>query len=235
MPEERKIENRSPLGETVVTHPAFGCVTVTNWQSGGSQRLFGSDLLHASGIRLLITRAKMYRGLSQYRHFAGEILLELDLSMAQWARLVASTGLGGGVPVTLRSARVGTLDEMPGIAAPAKSRKELHGEEMAEALRERLGAILQLSRELGEAIDESKGKAKLRELQREIHRNAEQLPGSVEFVYKQFAEATEAATEDAKVEVESHLELTHRRIASALTSAPHHPPRELKADAESKS
>jgi hypothetical protein len=196
-------------------HPAFGQVTVTQWHGGGDgYRLFGSDLRHNSGIRMRFHAAHLVRSnLSSERSSTDEMLLEVELSLSQWSRLVSSIGNGSGIPVTIGHHRGGPLVPCPQIAAPEASKKELHGEEMAAALRERLEAISGHIGRLGTMIDDGKiTKTELRTIQRELARHAEQLPGSVQFVYDSFAEATEKVADDAKIEVEAHIDGVARRL-----------------------
>ena len=194
-----------------LTHPAFGCCQVTQWHGTG-HRLFSSDLEHHTGITLKFHRATMYRGLSFDRHYAEEVLFECILSQAQWASLVSSQGLGMGVPVTITEARSGPLDDIPSIAAPEASRKELHGEEMAAALKERLDAISKCVADLGTHLAIGGTKRDLREMHKELARHVEQLPGSVQFVYDQFTEATEKVVADAKIEFEASVATTAQRL-----------------------
>lgn len=206
MPDVKPNDGRH-VGDTVATHPAFGLVTVHQWHGGGQSRLFGSDLGHHVGITLKFSAAEQHRGLSNDWNFARETLLEVEMSEAQWARFVASSGNGGGVPVTIRERRDGPMMDVPGIAAPEASKRELHGEEMARGLRERLAALKAITDRLGEMLNApaAMSKKELRGLHSELARHVQQAPGSVQFVYDQFARATEQVAEDAKVEVEAHV------------------------------
>jgi hypothetical protein len=211
------------IGQTRYDHPAFGCVTVSKWHSNVPIRLFGSDLGHKVGISLTFHTAYNLRGLSDDRHMADKIILRVNLSEAQWARLVASQGIGNGVPVTMEMRRFGQLVRVPDIAAPQASKREIHGEEMAEALREQLDALRALADKLGKMLDGGAvSKTALREVHREIARHVEQAPGSVKFIYDQFASATEQVAEDAKVEVEAHVTSLATRLGmeQLLEAAP---------------
>lgn len=195
-------------------HPAFGMVTVTQWHSGGDgARLFGSDLTHHTGITLHFNAAHAVRGLSSDRHSHDETLLEVNMSMSQWARLVSSIGNGNGVPVTVTMRRDGKLRPCPQIAAPEASKKEIHGEEMATALRKRLEAMSKRVAQLGDMIASGKvTKPDLRAIHEELARHCEQLPGTVQFIHERFAEATEHVADDAKTEVEAFVDGVVRRL-----------------------
>jgi hypothetical protein len=199
------------------THQAFGLVTVTQWHGGGpaaSTRLFGSDLGHNSGIRLHFEEAELIRdNLSGDRASGGKTLLEVDMSLAQWSRFVSSIGDGAGIPVTLGKKRAGDLVPCPQIAAPEASKKEVHGQEMHAELRKRLEAMQQQVDRLGSMIADGKiTKTTLKEAHSELRRHCEQLPGSVQFVYDQFARATEHVVNDAKTEFEVHVDAVASRL-----------------------
>lgn len=188
-------------------HPAFGVCEVVQWHCSGETRLFGSDLGHHTGIRLTFKAAESIRSsLSSDRHHGGETLLQVDLSLSQWSRFVSSIG-NGSVPVTIGVRRGGPLVPCPQIAAPEASKKELHGKEMAAALCKRLDAMERGVARLGALLEsKSVSKVDLRGIHEELARHVSQLPGSVDFVFGQFAEATEQVADDAKTEVEAYVD-----------------------------
>lgn len=204
---ERIEKPDSVTHDTEFRHPAFGQVTVHHWNSSGRHRMYGSDLGHSSGLTITVTGSVMYRGLSYDRHHSQDIILEFDLTEAQWARFVASTGNGGGVPVTLRHKRTGPLEELPSIAAPEASKREVHGKEMASALKETLATAQAVADEIGQMLSSpgSVSKTRLKELHHDLELAVSHLPGSVRFIYDQFAKATEKVAEDAKLEIEAHV------------------------------
>lgn len=201
--------------EEVSTHPAFGNIVLTRTMVGGKGagvRLFGSDLGHSTMVRMDIRHAEQHRQLSEDRVFARENVVTLEMSEAQWARFVASSGMGSGTPCTFRQLGPETI---PGIAAPPATKRERHGEEMADSLRRHLDALRQHVAELGSIATAGKGPmsiTQLRDLHKEIARHVDYLPGSVQFVYDQFARATEEVAEDAKTEVEAFIDNTARRL-----------------------
>ena len=187
------------------THPAFGLCVVSHWHANPGVRLFGSDLVHGSGITLKFQSAIKDRGLSNDWHHGREYLLQVDMSHSQWSRLVSASGQGDGVPVTVNAMRTGPLVINPGIAEPEATRREQHGEEMAANLRAKLEAMHAQVDLLGAMLDGSISKRELRELHKNMLHHVSGLPGTVRFIFDQFAEATEKVAEDAKAEVEAHV------------------------------
>ena len=181
---------------------------MSQWHMGGEgQRLFGSDLLHNTGMTLKVCRAHQVRGLSGDRHHTEQHLIEVNLSLAQWARLVSAVGNSSGIPVTLSYYNEGTFVDVPHIAAPALSKREAHGEVIATELRKKLEEMKVLVQRLGAALDGPGGKKELRAVHRDLEREVAQLPRNTQFVYDQFSRATEKVAEDAKIEVESYVNM----------------------------
>lgn len=185
IPPERIEKTDSPTHDTEYRHPAYGQVTVHRWNSSGRHRMYGSDLGHSTGLTITVTGSVTYRGLSSDRHHAKDAILEFDLTEAQWARFVASTGNGGGVPVTLKQTRTGPLEELPSIAAPEASKREVHGKEMASALREALTRAQQITDEIGQMLSTPGGisKTRLKELHHDLDLAVSHLPGNTKFIY----------------------------------------------------
>jgi len=202
-------EVNSPTHNLEYEHPAFGCVTVTNWTGGGKAvRLFGSDLGHSGGVTLTFHEATALRGLSTDRHHAGAVLLEVDMSESQWARFVASSGKGCGTPVTITAKRTGDMEIPPRIAAPELSKREVHGEEMRKSLHEKLEKARQCTEAIAAMLDGSGSisKTALRAVYKELNLAISHLPGTTQFIYDTFAEHTEKLADDAKLEIEAFVD-----------------------------
>lgn len=189
--------------EDVTTHPAFGKVELT--RRHGSTRLFGSELVHHETMHVTVYRAKNVRNLNSDRVSEdGGILCEFDFSLAQWAQFVASQGMGSGTPCTLNSYRTEGFVQAPGIAATEEIHVDKFRREMKQAIDERTAGITGALDELAAALEKG-GKVAMREALKEARRHAEQLPGSVDFVNRQFAESVEHIVSDAKTEVEGFV------------------------------
>jgi hypothetical protein len=191
-------------GATREEHPAYGAAAVTHWTATPGYRLFGSDLIHGSGVTLAFTEATLSRGLSRDSVFSGRGILEVDFSHSQWASLISSHG-GRSLPCTINHRYTEGSRVMPMIALPEATKKELHGEEMATSLREHLKAIQAQIDALGIHLEAGGGKKELRAIHENLKREAAYLPGSVQFVYDQFAEATETVVNQAKSEVDGYV------------------------------
>ena len=193
----------------VLEHPAFGTITVTN-PRGGDDVLFGSDIGHNERVCISINTAKVRRDLSRDWIHSGRKIIEIELSHAQFAEMVSSHGKGEGTPCTLRWVR--DIGEIPGIKK-IETKHETFRREINDTAKRRLEHIHAEIVKLGDLIESGKlPKKELRDIQARLHRHVEQLPGSMEFVVKSAEEALEKATSDAKIEVESYIQASAKRI-----------------------
>lgn len=204
LPEERP-DNSIGRDGTIRSHPAFGVITII--KTSGDARLFGSDLQHSGYISIEVRTCDQHRSLSEDRNVQRERLMKFNLSEHQWAVMVASVGNGGGTPCTLDYYRGGDIVRCPGIAEPQLTRKELHGQEIEEAVKRHLAEAERCLAELNEMVNAAGtlSKPAVRERVATALRHVQQLPGSCAFVTDQFVEAAEAVEHEVKIEIEAHV------------------------------
>lgn len=210
-------ETKDEYGSKSVTrrHPAYAVVSLVRGQSTGT-RLFGSDLVHHHTLSLTVHTAKEVRQHGSEHRFAQESLIEVEMSEAQFARLVASVGIGSGVPCTLRRTLTGGYVEVPGIAKSMTSKAMESTQDMEKALAKALSDI-QGKLEALSALAEGQGvpsKRALREGLKDALRVVEHLPGNLGFAHKQFHESVERTVEEGKTEIESFVQ--HVAMAAGL-------------------
>lgn len=191
-------------------HPAYGLITMTTSRSSKKITLFGSDLGHSEAVRIRVETASLKRDLNHDWIHGEGCILEFEMSHAQFAQFITSQGNGNGTPITLGWTREnGEIPEIKHV----KTKHDTFRHEVAEAAKERLDAIQRQIDILGHMIEEGKmPKKDLRELHKELHRHAGQLPGTMQYVVKSAEEALEKATADAKIEVESYIAMSAKRI-----------------------
>lgn len=204
----------SDLGDSVTTHPAFAAVSIT--KPSGQYRFFGSDVQHSGGVSLKIARAEMHRNLANDYVYETDQLIEVVMSEAQWARLIASAGMGLSVPVTLSRVRDGEkLVGIPEIAPPTATRAELFGEELRRATAARIASVSAALEELRSHIEGGKlSKVELRRLVSGAAHNVSSLPGTAKFVMDQFVEHVEDVATATKTDVDAYV--TARMGAAGL-------------------
>lgn len=96
-------------------HPSWVMLGVSRISVGGAGAvLFDSDLKHSTVMRITLSSATRQRQLNRDYVRADRRLIEVDMSMAQWAAFVSSPGQGDGVPATLRwRSTIGAVPQAP--------------------------------------------------------------------------------------------------------------------------
>jgi hypothetical protein len=198
----------------VFDHPAFGTVSLSIVTGSHGSTMFGSDLGHNQWVRITVSHAEKVRDLSRDWIHPGESVVVFELSHAQFAQFITSHGNGSGTPCTLRYAAnpVHGIEEIPGILKE-ETKHETFRREIQEASKKHLEEIRKHIDSLGAMVDSGKLKvSEVRELQKELNRHADYLPGTMSFVVKSAEEALEKATSDAKIEVEAFIAASAQRI-----------------------
>lgn len=174
------------------THPAFGMIGVSRRQCAPGSVLFDSDIQHRTTMAVRISTASRRRHLkSDWLHSEQEFM-EIEMSQSQWASFVASAGVGGGVPCTIRRREDNIIPDIPLEPRLATSIGEVRGaaEEAFEHIKETF-----------EAYTKTKRVAELRALRSAI----ENAASNVEFAGQSLTEHAENVIEKARADVESFV------------------------------
>ena len=206
-------ENQSPIGGTSFTHDAYASIRLTNPQ-GGSSTLFGSDIGHDNRVRIEICRARLDRSHGRDWIFPRETVVDVEMSHAQFAQFITSSGKGDGTPCTLIAApsQDTRVQAMPAIAnietKHATFKREIRDEAMntVEFLKKKVSTLMSLVADGKPRISE------LRAVSRSLENALDNFPSNMEFVVSSAEEALEKATSDAKIEVEAYIAATAQRI-----------------------
>lgn len=206
VPKQTVIDKGTAHERVRYEHDAFGNVTVGRVASGGGNVLFGSALDHRNSIRLTIHRATLDRHLYEDRIFPAEKVVEIEMSEAQWATLVAAAGIGGGTPVTICTAppRGTKVVQVPGLTRePVKSTFKQEIKERCQQYMKDGDALLEKARTMlaGPRVS----KTDMEELTRKLAHLVEGFPSTMAFIQEQFAETMEKTVEAAKTEVDVHI------------------------------
>lgn len=204
-----------PLDEEITQHPCFAQISAS--RMSGTSVLFGSEFRHHHSIRLTVHASAMHRQLSRdWHHTRGLPLVEVEMSENQWATFVSSLNVGGGVPCTLRYARSGPTEQVPGLPKPirpqAQFRKELRAhldgmEAGVSSIRNKLAGVKMTK------ADRAETDSLVVTMERDVK-------SSIEFIFSQFAEHMEEVVERAKSEVNAHALNTQLRLGAAPEDAP---------------
>lgn len=175
-------------------HPAWGLVGIHRVSTGPEGAdLFDSDVQHRESMVLTLREAYRKRDLGHdYIGSDGRVpIVEIQMSLAQWASFISSPNSGDGVPCTIRARESDPL--VPGVP---------HDPRLAESIDEVRGAADKAFGAVQEAFDayaEKKTAANLRTLKAAIA-NA---PGNVEFAGKTLTKHAENVVQRARADVEA--------------------------------
>lgn len=185
--------------EATESHPSFGMVGISHWQSNGTT-LVGSEFKHHHGVTLTVKRAVKCRELAHEWWFAREEIVRVNLSEAQLVELIGRPNMGDGVTCTLDHVMGERMPEPP-IHKPMreKFRQDFKGAAKACAYDLRAAMV-----DLEQVIDSGKiGKAALREIHAKLRSAASSIDDSIPFVEQQFEEAMEKTVNHAATEIEA--------------------------------
>lgn len=207
-------KTNSPIDGERYEHPAFGMMSVSVVTCGEKVELFGSDVSHGQVIRIRIYEASYDRGLSSDWHHAGRLLLELDMSHAQFAHFIMSQNKGDGVPVTLRMKPADPrLEDVPYIQS-IESKIDTFKTELEKNTSKQLEKIVEQINIIGQMIESGKtiSKRELQAVHRELKILVGNAPSNMSFVVKQAEKAIEHMVHEAREEYEAMAENVVRKV-----------------------
>ena len=203
-PNETIINHRN--GDTTIhsEHPAMAVVVVSRPSTTGT-RLFGSEIAHQHFISVEVKRATMDRRMNRDWVHSEESIVEFSLSMAQWAQMVASVGMGEGTKVTLtRAPEAGTpISRVPPIESD--SIRDVFTREIgetAESASRDVKRVQDMIQEFLKPGAKKPGKADLEAMHSTLLYAGTHFESNMRCVMNSFQRAMEETTEAAKAEVE---------------------------------
>lgn len=186
------------------THESYGLLGVTH-VNGGNNTLFGSNIKHSETVRLTIRRASVERDIHRSWYREGEELIEVEMSLLQWAEAVTKTNCGVGVPCTLRLVNHQDMAPCPQEDERERVRSEF-SDKMADVVR-RFDADMEVIATILAKPAVNKGDRKT--ITEAVERIRRELGANVPYVTKCFEEATEETLAHAKRELESLVSMFH--------------------------
>lgn len=207
-----KIEGDGRFGERF-THPAFGVITMSH-PVGGKTVLFGTDVPHPGTVSIQIKTAELSRSSSRdwYSSAGGQVLLEFEMSHSQFVDFVSSPGRGEGTPVTLRIARKGPIDFLPGIKL-VESKTESVKRQIESEVMEQVRSISDRISAIEAHLDSGKlSKKEIREKIVDMKHMIRNLPSNLGYSVGCAKEAIDRVADSAKVDVEAFLASRIRSI-----------------------
>jgi hypothetical protein len=195
------------------SHESYGLIGFSRLTCGGKgMNLVGSSIKHDNVMRMTVYGATLRRGLSHDRFFATSRapIVEVYLSLTQFAEAITCIGQGDGIPCTLHSVNGEHAGE-----PPYESKREQFVSEFEEDCAEvasRIDGLESFARSLMEKP--SVTKAERADLIEQIRRLKQQIASNMPFVARSFNEQMDRTVLEAKGEVEAFVQ--HRIITAGL-------------------
>lgn len=180
-------------------HESYGMISF-NRSYGGERYLFGSSIPHNNVITLTIREGEVDRNLSKDWYNGRKRLMEIEMSESQFAELITSFGVGGGVPCTLKE----VMGERK-ADCPFENKRMQFENEMREKVEEIHTDTENLMKEVMYLFNEKKtlnkaDKEKVIDLLNKINR---EIKSNTPFIMSQFNEQMDKTVKEAKGEVEA--------------------------------
>lgn len=207
---------------TVLSHPAFGQITISRVSSSHGQNLYGADFKHSHFLELTIVESELVRDLSYDRHSPGRQLIQVSMTEAQWATFVSSPNTGGGTPCTLERIYGKGVP-----AIPARRQEDVAKSEVKEQVASLVKSIDKAIAEVGGVIGQSLSNVKRDKIMDHLHALRATVSAGIPWVAQQFDEHMETTVEHAKVEVNAYMQSAIQRAGLQAIAAANGMPLQL--------
>jgi hypothetical protein len=185
-----------------------------------SERLFGSAVKTNAGISLSIHRGMRKHNLHQdWYHAEARSLIEVNMTEAQFASMITSLNIGGGVPCTIQS-----LDgEYVKREVGGHSEAEMIHEDIKAHVKDFKGKLGEATKNVKKVLDSSRITQKdRREIDHALEVLVAEIASNLPFLMEQFQESVDSAVMQAKTEIASFADraLREKGLEGLKASAP---------------
>lgn len=188
-------------------HPSFGWCTVSRVHSSPpGVSLFDSEIRHSEFVQLRISTATRKRDLHRdWIHGDTHRLIEIDMSMVQWAELVSSFG-SSGVPVTLAWVSGERIESPPYEPRMAQSTAEVEG-----AADKVFGDVTGTVSDLRAAFENKAGRKEIGDLLRRLESTLQNAKPNLRFAAESLTEHVENVISKARFDIEATVQMAAER------------------------
>lgn len=194
------------------THPSYGMLAFHR-VSGGDKNLFGSSVQHNQKIQLTLKEGEVSRELNTDWYRGRRTLFEVEMSYTQFAELISAMNVGDGVPVSIRYTK--ELGHVEG--KPIGNTRTQFISEFVQKNEETENDTVKLLDKLKAIFSEKRAlKASEREdVLSTLQKIQSSLTDHNSFMLRQFDEAMEKVTAEAKGEIEAFVQNKMHSLALA--------------------
>jgi hypothetical protein len=215
--EEIKVEDLGKTWGERHTHPCFAQLSFSRRSSSGPTELYGSSIGHRDTIMMRVSHSEMDRNLNKDWYHDTKPIVEVEMSLSQFAEAITSHNMGGGVPCTLRfSEKDG---EIPYCSF--ESKRDVFKREFDDHLNDAMSDTKELITKLTTLFNEKKtlNKGDKEEVVSTLERIAMTIGCNAEFVSKSFEEQMDKSIKEAKGEIEAFAQARVASIANQAIAA----------------
>lgn len=189
--------------EQRTNHPAYANIMLSN-PRGGGQVLYGSAMEHDSTLEITISESTHIRSLHHDDYRPGKTIVALRMSESQFARFVASTGVGCGTPCTLVERDGKTVERLkPDHIAGLRATFE---NEMKERFNKVMENVQAASRHLDTLANQKRiSKTDIREAQSKLYKARQDVESNIPWMMQVFVEHLDKASDEVLGEIESFV------------------------------
>lgn len=179
----------------------YGMISVHRTNSTGTH-LVGSDIEHQQFITLKISTANYERNLKNDWFFPDRNLIEISMSLSQWAEFISSPNTSG-VPCTLERIQGKCLFEDEEV--PFVDKIKLHDDEYKRHWANNVKELKTLIANLSDSFENKESRKTQRELIRQLEILIKNFIPNEKFAINEFEEHIEKRVNQAKTEISNYL------------------------------
>ena len=179
----------------------YGMISVHRTNSTGTH-LVGSDIEHQQFITLKISTANYERTLKNDWFFPDKNLIEVSMSLSQWAEFISSPNTSG-VPCTLERIQGKCLFEDEEV--PFVDKIKLHDDEYKRHWANNVKELKTLIANLSDSFENKESRKTQRELIHQLEILIKNFIPNEKFAINEFEEHIEKRVNQAKTEISNYL------------------------------
>ena len=179
----------------------YGMISVHRTNSTGTH-LVGSDIEHQQFITLKISTANYERTLKNDWFFPDRNLIEISMSLSQWAEFISSPNTSG-VPCTLERIQGKCLFEDEEV--PFVDKIKLHDDEYKRHWANNVKELKTLIANLSDSFENKESRKTQRELIHQLEILIKNFIPNEKFAINEFEEHIEKRVNQAKTEISNYL------------------------------
>lgn len=186
-------------------HESYGLLGFNRTTNNFGANLFGSKIKHKSTVSMRVYHARKQRNLNNDHYFTDghNPIIEIEMSLNQFAEAISGPNQGNGYPVTIRYIEGKEIKPCP----EQDKHLELFQEEFQEKIKKIKKNINKIVNET-EKLLTKKGrinKGEVESINNQISNIQQDIESNIPFIQKQFKEQTEGIIHEAKSEVEAFI------------------------------